>query len=80
VASGDLIMTVGYFKDNPYFAAETLTDDAYNDDDTPAVSMPDMDDIPDDVDTCNQYVGALVQLPIRDHFRLDSNNGTFITT
>jgi hypothetical protein len=51
VASGDLIMTVGDFKDNPYFAAETLTYDAYNNDDTPAVSMPDMDDIPDDVDT-----------------------------
>jgi hypothetical protein len=63
-------MTGGDFKEDPYCADfETPTYYAYNDDDIPAVAMPDLDDIGDDVDIYGQYAGALVQLPIGDQIK-----------
>jgi hypothetical protein len=70
INKSDLGMTGGDFKDNTYFSDfETPTCDAYNDDDIPVVSMPNLDGIADDVEIYGQYAGALVQLPIGDQIK-----------
>jgi hypothetical protein len=56
------------FKLDPDFADfVTPTHDCYEDKKEPAFQMPDIDDLDEhDVDTYNQYVGAIVQLSIGD--------------
>jgi hypothetical protein len=55
------------FKDDPDYADfVTPTYDCYEDDEVSSSNMPDLDDIKEenDVDTCDQYVGAHVSVPI----------------
>jgi hypothetical protein len=58
--------TKGDFKDDPDFTDfETPTYEPYEDDEVYASKMPYIDDV-HDADTCDQYVGFQVGVPIGD--------------